>query len=149
MKATCQICEREIKANTGLIAHHGYQRPGGGWQSASCWGARHLPYEKSCEQIQPCIDFIKTYVKRQQDFIKELNQNPPVEVTEVSMYSAPKTFKRPEDFDPVKNAEKGSYSYNTYEYAFNSKISTAQREIKHSQYDINRLTKRLANWKPL
>ena len=44
-RLTCQICDRAIKANTGVIAHHGYQRPGEGWQTASCPGARALPYE--------------------------------------------------------------------------------------------------------
>lgn len=41
----CQICGRAILAYTGLIAHHGYTRPGDGWQTASCHGARELPYE--------------------------------------------------------------------------------------------------------
>jgi hypothetical protein len=44
---TCQICERGILADTGLIAHHGYERPGDGWQTASCFGARELPFEVS------------------------------------------------------------------------------------------------------
>ncbi len=42
---TCQICGRPIFAELGVIAHHGYQRPGDGWQTASCVGARELPYE--------------------------------------------------------------------------------------------------------
>lgn len=42
---TCQCCARQIFAETGLIAHHGYERPGDGWQTASCSGARHLPFE--------------------------------------------------------------------------------------------------------
>lgn len=42
---TCQICGRPIFAETGVIAHHGYQRPGDGYQTASCPGARELPFE--------------------------------------------------------------------------------------------------------
>lgn len=42
---TCQCCARRILAETGEIAHHGYQRPGSGWQTASCFGARALPFE--------------------------------------------------------------------------------------------------------
>lgn len=41
----CQICERDILADGGLVAHHGYERPGDGWQTSSCMGARHLPIE--------------------------------------------------------------------------------------------------------
>lgn len=44
---TCQICGRPIFAETGLIAHHGYQRPGEGYQTESCQGARELPFESS------------------------------------------------------------------------------------------------------
>jgi hypothetical protein len=42
---TCQCCAGKVLANTGVIAHHGYQRPGEGWQTASCFGARRLPFE--------------------------------------------------------------------------------------------------------
>lgn len=37
---TCQCCFRQIFAETGTIAHHGYERPGHGWQTASCVGAK-------------------------------------------------------------------------------------------------------------
>jgi hypothetical protein len=45
LEMTCQVCGRGILANTGLIAHHGFQRPGYGWQTASCSGAKELPFE--------------------------------------------------------------------------------------------------------
>jgi len=48
---TCQCCGRGIFAATGTIAHHGYQRPGGGWQTASCSGAKELPFEVSREAL--------------------------------------------------------------------------------------------------
>ena len=54
---TCQICGRAILAKTGLIAHHGYQRPDGrGYQTASCPGARELPYEVSRDFIPTVRD---------------------------------------------------------------------------------------------
>lgn len=59
MTCHCQICERPIKANTGLIAHHGYQRPGDGWQTASCPGARRLPYERSADAIPPYVECLR------------------------------------------------------------------------------------------
>lgn len=47
----CQICARDILADTGLIAHHGYERPGDGWQTESCPGARELPYENNRDKL--------------------------------------------------------------------------------------------------
>ncbi len=53
---TCQICGREIKAKSGLISHHGYKRPNGqGWQTASCSGARHVPYEVGHDALDAAI----------------------------------------------------------------------------------------------
>ena len=48
---TCQCCARKILAETGAIAHHGYERPGSGWQTASCQGAKELPLEVSREAL--------------------------------------------------------------------------------------------------
>ena len=45
---TCQICGRPVMAERGNIAHHGYTRPEGwGYQTASCYGAIHPPFEVS------------------------------------------------------------------------------------------------------
>ena len=48
---TCQICSRPIGFKAGIIAHHGYRRPGEGWQTASCYGARHVPFEISRDRL--------------------------------------------------------------------------------------------------
>jgi hypothetical protein len=53
---TCQCCGRPILAETGQIAHHGYQRPGHGYQTQSCYGARHEPFEASRERLGQYID---------------------------------------------------------------------------------------------
>jgi hypothetical protein len=55
---TCQICARPILAKTGKIAHHGYTRPiyRSGWQTASCYGARKLPYEVDRSVLREYLD---------------------------------------------------------------------------------------------
>lgn len=58
--STCQICGRDIKAKSGKIAHHGYTRPGMGWQTGSCEGARHQPLELSCATLVQHIQHIDT-----------------------------------------------------------------------------------------
>jgi hypothetical protein len=60
---TCQCCGRGIFAATGLIAHHGYERPGHGWQTASCFGARHLPWEVSRDALGDLIRKLKLTLK--------------------------------------------------------------------------------------
>lgn len=59
---TCQVCGRLIMANTGVIAHHGYERPGH-YQTESCMGARHLPYEADRLVLKRYIDGVANTVK--------------------------------------------------------------------------------------
>jgi len=56
---TCQCCGRGILAETGVIAHHGFERPGTGWQTDSCYGARELPFEVSRDALGTYIEMIK------------------------------------------------------------------------------------------
>ncbi len=58
---TCQCCGNRYLANTGTIAHHGYQRPGNGWQSASCDGAKALPFEVSRDRLGSMIERLKNW----------------------------------------------------------------------------------------
>lgn len=60
---SCQCCQGKILANTGVIAHHGYTRPGDGWQSASCHGARRLPFEVDRTALGEVIDMLKHAIK--------------------------------------------------------------------------------------
>jgi hypothetical protein len=58
---TCQLCGRLIRSKHGVIAHHGYTRPGGGWQTASCDGTHHPPLEVSNRHL---LDTIADFEKR-------------------------------------------------------------------------------------
>lgn len=58
-RMTCQICARDIATAGqphGFLAHHGYQRPGYGSQTASCPGARTLPFEVSSKALRNHLD---------------------------------------------------------------------------------------------
>ena len=55
---TCQCCGRSIFAQTGTIAHHGYERPGTGWQTPSCVGAKELPWEVSRDALGKLIEML-------------------------------------------------------------------------------------------
>lgn len=49
---TCPCCFRQIAVVSGSMAHHGYQRPGYGSQTASCAGIRFRPLEESSEGLE-------------------------------------------------------------------------------------------------
>lgn len=52
VRGTCPCCERSIAVVGGVMAKHGYTRPGIGWQTASCLGERFQPIERSPEGAQ-------------------------------------------------------------------------------------------------
>lgn len=151
-RKSCQICERSIKANTGVIAHHGYQRPnrGSGWQTPSCWGARRLPYEQSADALPEYILHVKGYVSNQKKLVKELMANPPE--TLYYRYSGfdknPKPLTRPEGFDAKANLERGAHSAWSYESEHASQVRFHEREVKNGTKEIERAEKRLSDWKP-
>src|SRR4051812_8673701 len=64
-RMTCQCCGRRIFAETGTIAHHGYQRPGEGWQTSSCYGAKELPFEVSRDRLGQMIKDLRTGLANQ------------------------------------------------------------------------------------
>lgn len=148
---TCQICGREIKAKSGLIAHHGYQRPGQGWQTASCFGARWRPYEVACDALPPAIKSATQYRDQQKVALKTLRTNPPATFTlqDRDAYGSPrglpKIVSRPEGFDGM-GEKPCSSTYRTYEWKFWADHYDLTRRIKGTDYDIKTMTKRLNDW---
>lgn len=66
-RMTCQICGKLHLANTGKLAHHGYERPGMGWQTASCSGARELPFEVSRDRLGVHIEAMQDLAVRKME----------------------------------------------------------------------------------
>lgn len=102
-KFHCQICEREIKATKGLIAHHGYKRPGGGYQTGSCSGARYLPYEISRDVIPEEILRISNYIE---------HTNKRLEKVKAGEVPVPDGYKIIEPTDPRYSERRRIYESN-------------------------------------
>lgn len=149
---TCQICGRIIKAKNGIIAHHGYKRPGGGWQTASCAGARFLPYEVSCDRLPPTIEIIKNFIIFKNGQLREFIDNPPesLKINLGGYYTtSTREVTRPDEFD--YKSEKFEYSamrFNTYENEFRHRVENIKQNIKFSKIDLQFMEDRLANWRP-
>jgi hypothetical protein len=125
---TCQICEREIKHKKGLIAHHGYKRPGQGWQTDSCAGAKNLPYEKSRDLIPKVIEFIKIFIRKTENEIQNIKlKNLPV----------PNILLK----DKFIESTNPSYKIRQEEH-----INRLEYQIKSAIKEKERLIKRYENW---
>ncbi len=147
---TCQICGRDIKAKNGVIAHHGYKRPGQGWQTASCFGARFRPYEVACDAIPPAIENVSAYIQSTKLSLLNWIHNPPESITVQrkdcwgNRKGEPIVYMRPDNFD----SKATNYHLNhTYEYEHNKRIRGMEQQIKFAKIDLDFLTERLAKWK--
>ena len=156
-KTHCQLCEREIKfgaARSGveLIAHHGYQRPGQGWQTASCRGARHRPYETGVDQIPREVAIIKQFIANQESFIETLQAKPPETLLlpkegPLRWGGEQKSVQRPESFDPATIEHNFKRSIRgTYEREFYTRLVEARGQIRFAKADLPRLVKRYVEW---
>lgn len=151
---TCQICGRPIKAKNGIIAHHGYKRPGGGWQTASCDGARQYPYEDARDQLPRSIAKAKRFIAEHQAWLDEFITNPP----EVLIYSQQRyvgvgryktesiELPRPDGFS--SDGARRPYGGHDYAYEYDSRVRETKQRIKWAKEDIAVLTKRFDNWQP-
>lgn len=148
----CQICARDIKANTGLIAHHGYQRPGYGWQSASCDGAKQLPYEVSRDFIPVVIDRYETLQYMHDRAADEMLREPADEITHTSknLYNGQtttETYKRPQDFDAYDTVNNGFSYYDDYAKEFSKQYKEHRKTAKDIASTIEYLQNRYDSWK--
>ena len=71
VRGTCQCCGGDVAVEGGeaewqrtRTAHHGYTRPGYGWQTASCEGARSLPYELGHAKLDSLLVALRQYEAR-------------------------------------------------------------------------------------
>jgi hypothetical protein len=145
---TCQICGRAIKANTGTIAHHGFKRPGPGWQTASCYGTHFRPYEVACDAIPHEIDRLGAYLAQTEAALAKHLAEPPETLTTLTRNSfsgkwTTNTYQRPADFVfPCYSAKP-----HTYENEYANLARNLKGNIQGATYVRDRLRKRLAEWK--
>jgi hypothetical protein len=69
---TCQVCGRGIFAEAGVIAHHGYTRPWEGVQTASCPGARELPWEVASNKLADHLRAMRDHEARTIEYIADI-----------------------------------------------------------------------------
>lgn len=147
---TCQICARPIKAKSGFIAHHGYTRPGYGWQTASCFGAQYKPYEVSRDAIKLCISSYETAVEVREQRIKDLTTNPPATLTRIarSSYDQDETYEKPADFNAAGVLDGSVYVYYSDKYAaeYRRQVRDTKRDIEEIKAAIKFLEQRYDAW---
>jgi len=152
-KMTCQVCGRKIKASSGIIAHHGYKRPyQSGWQTASCEGARYVPYEVSCERLREVTAMVGAFIDSEEKEFVGFLENPPQTITVFERRSVIRKetekviYTKPDDF---KQDSYRSSMARTYENAYSNKKYGYEATIRMAKADFASMQRRLNEWKPV
>jgi hypothetical protein len=153
---TCQICGRLICSKRGEIAHHGYTRPGGGWQTSSCAGTHHDSLEVSNELL---VEYIGRF-ESSCEATRSLTSDVQADRVEIEATISPHWSERParpvkfrfnaKNYAAVSASSEGKLSdkvpfadrKESYLYALDRRLSQ-QKEI------LAELRKRNAGWKQI
>lgn len=136
----CQVCGRDIKTlKSGKIAHHGFERPGWGYQTDSCMGAKHVPYELGTDALEYAIEMLDKKIEYLYDAETTFFRNPPrvlsFPVRGVS-FNSPETFERPDAFDTSTANNGHTDCQYTQAWRAHTNDITAQQRQAHWQRNM-------------
>lgn len=130
---TCPVCIRPIAVLRGTMAHHGYQRPGQGRQTASCPGIRFKPLEVSSEGLEWLIATLRERLAG----LKNSHAN---QATYPEFLIAKRTNN--------DQAEKITRDDPMWQRLFARHIAEIESEIGGLERELPGLERLLASWKP-
>ncbi|MHC2462497.1 hypothetical protein [Bradyrhizobium embrapense] len=151
---TCQLCGRLIRSKHGTIAHHGYTRPGGGWQTSSCDGTHHPPFEVSNAHLVKTIADYEALCESQALRIENVrNEGEPVEVRIKPHWSEnrrhPYVFRfERSNFDRVRaSSERQLQSRLTFEDYKDEFLAVLAASLDQTRSILGELRERNKNWR--
>lgn len=131
---TCACCFRAIAVMPGgTMAHHGYQRPGDGYQTASCPGIRFRPLEVSDEGLRYIITVCEDQLSRATTALGDSDT-----ITSLTLPDRPgQPLKKITDQDAG-----WANALRSYKLGLESKI-------RNTEAALGSLRQRLAAWEPV
>ena len=74
IRGTCPCCFANQAVRGTTMVHHGYERPGEGYQTASCPGIRFKPYERSLDGVEAMIDDLTHRIAKNREALASREQ---------------------------------------------------------------------------
>lgn len=128
---TCPCCFRSIAVRGGKMVHHGYDRPGDGHQTDSCWGIRYAPLEVSTEGLEWLIGFHDQKLKEDKLELKNLPN-----ATKISILVQNPRLKL-ETYTPEDKGWKKAYDYRKGEL---------EGDIRNRRFNLTIYRRHLKEW---
>jgi hypothetical protein len=151
---TCQICARLICSKSGYIAHHGYLRPGGGSQTASCSGAQARPFEVSNLALIGEIDHCERTITDLRKRVEAVRVGAEPVVVNVQPHWSesrrwPRTFSfTAETYDVVRAKSEGHLAQrDSFDHHRRAYIAEMEGAIRSWGSALSEYRKRNAGWK--
>lgn len=130
---TCPVCFRQIAVVGGHMAHHGYERPGIGFQTASCPGTRFQPWEISNEGLVWWVGHLRKNLERDEQAYQNRDTLPLF------------LFGRRERDKPKEQINRDDPLWPSL---FKDHLSHLVQRIEVSRQEIPKLEVILSTWKP-
>ena len=167
LRMTCQCCQRKILAKLGTISHHGYERPNGwGYQTASCMGAKELPFEVDRAALGKMLGYMRAQLARNEKYRAAIKSERLAIVFDyesqmigpqrgvISRYNKWPVVKRSfdvtrESFEEFKKGPGSGSTYGIYEFEEykNRYVAGLSRAIKSLKEHIAEEQARFDGWK--
>jgi hypothetical protein len=125
---TCSCCFRSIAVRNGKMVHHGFERPGYGYQTASCWGVNFPPLEISLEGLEWLIQNRKDALESNK---KKLQELPERETIFLFHNQKPQKFVRGDS---------------NFTWALNKATEETKTDIKLLNWELDNLGQHLEKW---
>lgn len=156
-RGTCQVCFRSMGIKTGLIAHHGYRRPGDGADHGRCFAERELPYEESCEVTKKYLVMLRAEQEKLITFKTHLEANDVETLYHKRIdYNLAKTDPKRETLIPVAKGApavgnpyiRASGYIPSFDELRGRKVQSVKDELRGLAEIITLFEKKVAHWAP-
>lgn len=138
LRMSCGCCQRPIAVMggepTGRMAHHGYTRPGHGWQTASCPGTKFMPLETTDDGPRYMLSMRVDQLRRVEDALARCP-----ELTELSVLVREKG---------VKHLKKIARDMPEWKKVYDAHVWDIERDIAGLKSEIPRLKMIIDSWRP-
>lgn len=129
---TCGICNKEYKLINGRLVHHGFTRPGHGYQEGDCFGVGYEPYEKSTQAIKDYVVYLNNIINSRKVRLQEIKSG---KITQFSNMNRSRKMETVSIGDPA------------WEKTLKINIGNLDNEIEMMTADIKVYKKREDVWK--
>ena len=128
---TCAMCWQKVRCPNGVLAHHGYERPGWGYIHGSCPGTGHYPWEVNVVTGQMGLDY---FTQKVVDLIRQLAELP--NATQLTTYRRSK---------PIIKAETPPSTWEIYYEAIENDF---RKDIQQATKLRDDYAQKVRDWQP-